>query len=259
MNAKIGGQPWAVSKLPFMDKPTMIVGYDVHHKRGQPSLVAVNASINSNANKYWSKVIEQETANDETIRSMQQIVKEAMEAFKASVKVYPEQVIFYRDGVGESQKQVIMKLEINDIKAAFENMGLQTKFLFIMVNKRVKTKFVSVNPQNGKLFNPQPGTVLDHTVTPHDLYDFFLVSQNVRQGIPTPSHYSVLYDSIKGSVEDIQRLTYDLCHLYYNFSGPVKIPAPVKYADKLAHMCGERGRNVIPSTKFSETNGLYFI
>jgi aubergine-like protein len=34
INAKAGGEPWAVSEIPFMTKPTMIVGYDVHHKRG---------------------------------------------------------------------------------------------------------------------------------------------------------------------------------------------------------------------------------
>jgi hypothetical protein len=34
MNAKMGGEPWAVSELPLFTKPTMLIGYDVHHKRG---------------------------------------------------------------------------------------------------------------------------------------------------------------------------------------------------------------------------------
>lgn len=125
-----------------------------------------------------------------------------------------------------------------------------------MVNKRVKTKLIQDN--NGRLENPRSGTVLDHSVTPHGLYDFFMVSQACKQGVATPSHYSVLHDSIKAKPEDIQKLTHRLCYLYYNFSGPVKIPAPVKYADKLAKMCGERG-NIQPHTFFGTINGLYFI
>lgn len=43
-----------------------------------------------------------------------------------------------------------------------------------MVNKRVKTKIIWDN--NGKLENPRSGTVLDHSITPQNTYDFYLVS-----------------------------------------------------------------------------------
>ena len=58
--------------------------------------------------------------------------------------------------------------------------------------------------------------------------------------------------------EDLIKLTHYLCFLYYNYSGPVKIPAPVKYADRLARMIGEKG-NVIPHAAFGNINGLFFI
>ena len=44
-----------------------------------------------------------------------------------------------------------------------------------MVNKRVKTKFM-LEGNNGRLENPRPGTVVDHSVTPQSNYDFYLVS-----------------------------------------------------------------------------------
>ena len=129
-----------------------------------------------------------------------------------------------------------------------------------MVNKRVKTKFV-LESDGGRLENARPGTVVDHDITPQGVYDFFLVSQSVRQGVATPSHYSVLYDSINADRNHIIDLTYRLCYLYYNYSGPVKIPGPLKYADKLANMMGERGDkcNLQPHQAFSKINGLYFI
>ncbi len=37
-------------------------------------------------------------------------------------------------------------------------------------------------------------------------------------------------------MKDLQRLSYSLCHLYYNWPGPISCPAPLKYADKLAKL-----------------------
>ena len=82
INAKIGGEPWAVSHMPFLDKPTMIVGYDVHHKRGLNSLLAFVASINRNGNKYWSKVQEHSGEMQEIAKNLENIVSEALEAFR---------------------------------------------------------------------------------------------------------------------------------------------------------------------------------
>ena len=71
-----------------------------------------------------------------------------------------------------------MTNEKTQIDQAIKNCGEDIKYSFVMVNKRVKTKLVVEN--QGKLDNPQPGTVLDHGITPHGLYDFFLISQSVR-------------------------------------------------------------------------------
>ena len=48
MNAKLGGVPWAVDKLPFMTEPTMICGMDVFHSTalGKKSVLALTASMN---------------------------------------------------------------------------------------------------------------------------------------------------------------------------------------------------------------------
>ncbi len=48
-------------------------------------------------------------------------------------------------------------------------------------------------------------------------YDFFLVSQSVRQGTVSPTSYNVIYDSTTFKVNHIQSLTYKLTHLYFNW------------------------------------------
>ena len=62
MNAKLGGIPWAVDKLPFMDKPTMICGLDVFHATnlGKKSVLALAASMNNSATTYWSTSVVQD-------------------------------------------------------------------------------------------------------------------------------------------------------------------------------------------------------
>jgi len=57
-------------------------------------------------------------------------------------------------------------------------------------------------------------------------YDFFLVSQHVRQGTVTPTHYIVVSDSSGFKPDHIQRLAYKLTHMYYNWPGTIRVPAP---------------------------------
>ena len=52
-------------------------------------------------------------------------------------------------------------------------------FGFIVVQKRINTRIFAMGGKSPD--NPAPGTVLDHTVTKRDWFDFFLVSQHVGQ------------------------------------------------------------------------------
>jgi len=47
----------------------------------------------------------------------------------------------------------------------------------------------------GKPSNPPSGTVVDDVVTLPERYDFFLVSQSVRQGTVNPTSYNVIKDT----------------------------------------------------------------
>ena len=49
-----------------------------------------------------------------------------------------------------------------------------------------------------------------------------------------PSHYHVLWDDNDFSADDIQALTYQLCHTYVRCTRSVSIPAPAYYAHLVA-------------------------
>lgn len=70
-------------------------------------------------------------------------------------------------------------------------------------------------------------------------YDFFLISQSVRQGTVSPTSYNVIHDTMGLPPDKLQILSYKLCHLYFNWSGTTRVPAVVQYAHKLAILVGQ--------------------
>ena len=111
------------------------------------------------------------------------------------------------------------------------------RLAFIVVKKRINHRFFSYG--NNKMNNPPPGTIIDNDITRPEWYDFFIVAQSVRQGTVTPTSYNVIYDTTGLKPDHVQRLTYKLCHLYYNWPGTVRVPAPCQYAHKLAFLTGQ--------------------
>ena len=98
--------------------------------------------------------------------------------------------------------------------------------MVVLVNKRVSQRFFDCQNPN-RLTNPMPGTIVDTDVVASDSYDFFLVSQISRQGVVSPTHYVIVYDSTGREASEIQQLTYKLCYTYYNVAGSIKVPAPI--------------------------------
>ena len=96
-----------------------------------------------------------------------------------------------RDGVGDGQIPYIVDHEIAAIKKSLEIAynGNQPRFTYIIVSKRINTRFFRMN---GQPSNPPSGSVVDDVVTLPERYDFFLVSQSVRQGTVNPTSYNVI-------------------------------------------------------------------
>jgi aubergine-like protein len=61
----------------------------------------------------------------------------------------------------------------------------------------------------------------------------------VNQGTVNPTSFNVIHDTSGLQPDHIQQLTYKLCHMYYNWSGTVRVPAPCQYAHKLAFLMGK--------------------
>lgn len=98
---------------------------------------------------------------------------------------------------------------------------------FIVVRKRVHTRiFKESTNQENYYENPPAGTVIDHSITRRGLFDFYLVSQNMRHGTATPCHYVVIENECELPADILQQLSYKLTYQYFNWPGSVRVPAP---------------------------------
>ncbi|XP_038059144.1 piwi-like protein 1 [Patiria miniata] len=237
INCKMGGELWAVDIPP---KKMMVIGIDSYHDsstRGR-SVGGFVATLNDNLTRYYSRCTFQHTGQ-ELIDGLKVCMQAALRKYAEINKTLPDRVIIYRDGVGDGQLPAVVEHELPQIIDTFKTLGTNwnPKCAVIVVKKRINNRFFSVN--GGKLNNPPPGTVIDSVVTKPDLYDFFLVSQSVRQGTVTPTSYNVIWDTSGLAPNHIQLLTYKMTHLYFNWPGTIRVPAPCLYAHKLSFLVGQ--------------------
>jgi len=79
-----------------------------------------------------------------------------------------------------------------------------------------------------------------------------------------PTRFTVVHDDLQCSPDQLELLTFKLCHTYYNVSGAIKEPACIRYAHRLAALVGERGNRKVDLPKVNEhfeenLVSLYFI
>ena len=77
-------------------------------------------------------------------------------------------------------------------------------------------------------------------------------------GTVSPTHFVILKEQLRKEetsnpldASNVQRLAYRLTHMYYNWPGTVRVPAPVQYAHKLVDLVGQHVHRV-PAAQLSD-------
>lgn len=223
INAKLGGAPWMVG-IPTTG--VMTIGYDVYHDstnkaRSYGALVATMDLTDQTKSPGFFSTVSAHMNGEELSNNFSVMVVKSLHAYQERHGRIPSSIIIYRDGVGEGQTNYVYEHELKHLvatmKAFYKEKPL--KMAFIIVSKRINTKFFTVDQKN-----PMAGTVVDDVVTLPERYDFFLVSQNVNQGTATPTNYNVIYDTMGISPDRLQEFTYRMCHLYVSLNFVIAHP-----------------------------------
>lgn len=245
VNAKLGGVNFSLTKtLPVMaDGCTMLMGADVHHPPGgnvvSPSIAAVVASFGRDATQYNTAILPQRPRL-EVIQDMQRATMRLLKDFYAVGKVKPKRIIMFRDGVGEGHFEGILAHELAAIKRACLALepGYAPAITFIIVQKRNHVRCFPMGKSGDRNGNPDAGTVIDSGIVHPVKNDFFLYSHSAIKGTSVPTHYHVLWDENKLSADQMQKLVFEMCHVYARCSRSVSMPAPAYYA----HLAAYRAR-----------------
>ncbi|KAA8532929.1 hypothetical protein F0562_032954 [Nyssa sinensis] len=191
INAKVGGCTVALyntlpSQIPRLfrhDDPVIFMGADVTHPHPlddfSPSVAAVVGSVNwPAANKYVSRMRSQKH-RQEIIQDLSAMVGEILDDFYQELSKLPRSIIFFRDGVSETQFYKVLQEELQAIKAACSRFpGYKPTITFAVVQKRHHTRLFpnETDPTStpNQLFdeNIPPGTVVDTVITHPREFDF---------------------------------------------------------------------------------------
>lgn len=256
MCTKLGGAPWS-PRCPLPN--AMTIGFDVakdsnNRNVSYGSLVATMDLTEEVS--FFSAVsrIEGQDCSRELVIN----VTRAISAYQSKHHTLPSTIFFYRGGVGEGDLLYVRDVELEHLKETlhrrYESADMPLKMAYIIVSKKINTRFFQRFGNNVR--NPEPGTVVDNTVTLKERYEFFLVSQKCGQGTISPTNYNIIYDTTELLPERIQAWTYIQAHLYYNWYGTTRIPAVLQYANKLGFLISNYMHRV-PNENLSDK--LFFL
>lgn len=255
VNSKLMGINQAIDTVTMpkclKDGGVMIVGADVTHpspdQSNIPSIAAVTASIDPKCYMYNIELSIQ-TPKKEMIVEFEDMMFDHLKVYKErNHNALPRKIFVFRDGVSEGQFAQVMNSELAAVHNAYQRMAGQSRkpeVLFLLVQKRHHTRLFNegVNKQQ----NVEPGTVVDTDIVHSSELDFYLVSHQAIKGTARPTRYHAVCNDGKIPDDEVEQLTYYLCHLYSRCMRSVSYPTPTYYA----HLACLRARSLTHGEKF---------
>ncbi|CAF2543360.1 unnamed protein product [Rotaria sp. Silwood2] len=206
-NARLRGVNQLVSLMPALISPLarsnifMFFGIDCTHitcSHVRPSIVAVVGSKDSTNTQYAARVLQQFPQKGKIafaiINDLHKYVVELIRVFSNHNSCLPNKLVFYQVGLDDGSFEKMLDNELRAIQRACQ------------------------------------GTVLDTDIVSLNGFEFYLNSDATIQGTSRPMLYKVLYDEIGFTLDDIQQLTYYLCHIDVRCTKAIYVPAPVHCA-----------------------------
>lgn len=238
MCTKLGGAPW-LTPIPLRN--AMTIGFDVAKDSNDRNInygcLVATMDLKQEVSFFSaaSKIEGQDCSTE-----LKMNVFKALRQYEDKHGTLPSYIFLYRGGVGEGDLEYVNEVEKKHLEEALQKRyqsgpePMELKLVYIIVSKKTNTRLFLTRQNH--ITNPEPGTVVDNTITLAERYEFFLVSQRTSQGTVSPTNYNVIGDTSGLPPERIQAWTYIHAHLYYNWYGTTRIPAVLQYANKLGFL-----------------------
>ena len=241
--------------------PSMIIGLDCSKTKDGKKYV-LSASYNRKFNRFYTDFANaKNTPDDQTLCNL---FKNALNYFRSiNNNFLPQTLVVYRQGGNEKQVEKIMKNELpkildllsgDETKNAFEK-SYNPKLTMFTVNKKTDLKFFE-NSSNGYKNIPM-GTVIDQDVISPDVFEFYLQCPDVDRGCASPVHFLCIHNNNQSmTINDFEDISFKQSFYYWNWPGPVRIPAALKYAEVANSFSS---KNLTHEVKGELKNSPYYI
>ncbi|XP_017774765.1 PREDICTED: protein argonaute-3-like isoform X2 [Nicrophorus vespilloides] len=248
VNAKLNGVNHDIKPTYPLPPNTMFMGADVTHPSPEsndtPSVAAVTACHDKSSFKYNIR-FQMQAPGRELITNLDELVKDHLMYYKESNGTFPLNIIFYRDGVSNGQFKDVLNYELTAIRKAYSALcKTKPSITFVVVQKRHHTRLFPSNLKSE--YNVDVGTCVDSEITSPNCQNFFLVSHTSFQGVVKPTKYVTLWDDHKFSNDQLESITYSLCHMFSRCTRSVSYPAPTYYA----HLAAARAKCYVHNIVF---------
>eukprot|EP01061_Rhynchopus_euleeides_P046880 TRINITY_DN910_c0_g1_i3.p1 TRINITY_DN910_c0_g1~~TRINITY_DN910_c0_g1_i3.p1 ORF type:complete len:871 (+),score=428.92 TRINITY_DN910_c0_g1_i3:129-2615(+) len=250
LNTKVGNLGWKKEGCSFPG--TMVVGIAQSHAgdgagRGErKSIMSIASSYNQDLTGYtMGRAVL--SAGATIAENLSQPFREHLEVFKKkNGGKAPKEIVFFREGGSEGEIPLIMELEVAAVRQALTDLGAKSTVTFFLVlrNSHLRIGAVDQYVDDGKKAMvskaPSLGTVIDKGVVNPRGMEFYVLSQEANIGSPQAIKYKCLvYEGKDLNVDRYQQMANDLASVYFNWTGPVALPAPIMYAQRDAKYSGQ--------------------
>ncbi|KAJ2452188.1 hypothetical protein EV183_003115 [Coemansia sp. RSA 2336] len=230
INTKLGGFTVEPLLPDQSQPPTIIVSADVcHTTEARISVASIVWSIDLQAQRFAGSVV-QHPEHQEIIENMDAIIRHALRSFYQHTGKKPVRILYFRDGVSDSQLEHVKQVELGAIirGCALIEPLFRPQITVVIARKRHFARFMLPSA------NCPLGTVVMQMAHPQIL-SFYLIAHHAQRGVAKPVYFMVLHDEVfSGSLDQLYQLTYRLCFAYPIVTRVVTMPASLYYAHRLS-------------------------
>eukprot|EP00184_Porphyridium_aerugineum_P008274 CAMPEP_0184691376 /NCGR_PEP_ID=MMETSP0313-20130426/253_1 /TAXON_ID=2792 /ORGANISM="Porphyridium aerugineum, Strain SAG 1380-2" /LENGTH=882 /DNA_ID=CAMNT_0027149077 /DNA_START=159 /DNA_END=2807 /DNA_ORIENTATION=- len=252
MNMKLGSRNYILETSyteKLSEQKVMAIGIAISRGRQigkgleQRHFAAAVGSMDSKMMHYQSRSCELAPGKDKGIPRLDKMIKELLKDFRETSNSYPETLLVFREGLTEGRWAVknaernVFHREMTAIWKACNDLenGYKPKVVYIVVNKGNRARFITDdNNFTDRSGNVKPGTVVDTQIVSPRYPEFYLISHVGLQGTARPCKYTILWDELEMSMDELQEMCHNFCYTFARCTKAVSMVAPVYYASLMA-------------------------
>eukprot|EP00980_Cylindrotheca_fusiformis_P009466 scaffold2068_cov96-Cylindrotheca_fusiformis.AAC.22 len=260
---KAGVRLWWVNIPRELPTPAVFVGVDVFHaprvydpiakkRTAKASCAAIIVQVYRSASsekatvELYSETHAREAGKEYDLRDA---LKTTISTALKELKCDPRSCIVWRDGIGESAFTSDAPDEIQGITEGLNSTPAgEVPLAYVVCQKRIDTKlFTKGIPGHRDGDFAAPSGTLVEDIQGLTNHTFYINGRAPENSTAKPVRFIVIRKDDELKQVSLPLLTWDMCHDYPNWTGPIKVPSVCQMAHKLAELAGNMadcGRNI---------------